>query len=82
MNAEMTLDELRRLSDAATPGPWTVTPTDDGEWGAEITTIEGQVGVARPHDDSLIEPAIAEDDAAFIAAAVNYVRSLLQEEPR
>lgn len=75
------LRELRRLSEAATAGPWIVTP-DDGSHGAEIATVEDGIGVVRPDDDSPIEPSEPEMDAAFIAAAANYVRARLTEDPR
>ena len=72
------IDDLRALSEAATPGPWIVTP-DTGSYGAEIATIEDGIGVVRPDDDSPIEPGDPEADAALIVAAVNYVRARLSE---
>ena len=73
-----TIDGLRALSDAATPGPWIVTP-DTGSYGAEIATIEDGIGVVRPDDGEPIEPGDPEADAAFIVAAANYIRARLSE---
>ena len=71
------LDELRALSEAATPGRWLVPAGDD-----DIYNERQKKTIARWMDP---------EDSAFIVAAVNYVRSLLsdptepdrtEEEPR
>jgi hypothetical protein len=58
----MTLDELQRLCDKATPGPWNV----NAEYG---TTIWAQAKPAHDYDDN--------DDAHFITAARLYLPKLI-----
>ncbi|KQS81734.1 hypothetical protein ASG32_03005 [Methylobacterium sp. Leaf361] len=82
-NSPAELSALAELSDAATPGAWyTVdTPWGDGTWlvagnpdphaGTMVCDCQ-DVNESRPEDGP-----DAADDAAFIAASVNYVRKLL-----
>ena len=70
-------EELRRLSDAATPGPWRASI---GRVGVGALSAERQsLLLASVHADGHRDTAFAEshDDAAFIVAAVNYVRATL-----
>ena len=61
--------ELRALSDAATPGPWR-----QGEGFGRRRWV-------RPYGGDSIARALRSDaDAAFIVAAVNYVRAALASE--
>jgi hypothetical protein len=76
-----TLDELRALSDAATPGPWEADDTTDryeDEFDDPPHTgwFRGDVGTVDVGDYNTLSTA----DAAFIVAACNYVRSLLSED--
>lgn len=80
-NAGVTADErerLARLSEAATPGPWRTggVGKDDGVWSDTPTTYDTEEGfgylVAWCHSDTR-----EITDAAFIVAAVNYVRDML-----
>lgn len=72
-----TVAELRRLLAEGTPGPWQVSTPETKAWGAEIATVETDILVTRPDDDSLIEPGDSETDAALIVAAVNALPALL-----
>ena len=65
------LDELRALSDAATPGPWHVEQMR-GKRDGYIRAGGRTVGDLRYRN--------GEPDAAFIVAAVNYVRARLTAE--
>jgi hypothetical protein len=64
------LAELRALSDAASPGPW-AQGTDDGSFAS------GRFEVWSPSGHLVADATQSIHDAAFIPAAVNYVRSLL-----
>lgn len=79
----MTLQGLRALSEAATPGPWHVGSTEgvaDGVWAkpGAITGVDDDGDttnlIAWCHSDWRDEA-----DAAFIVAAVNFVRELLDD---
>lgn len=61
------LDALKRLCDAATPGPWTV----DGPWGV------GQVWTTPAESGERIADSVSDADAEFIAAARTAVPQLL-----
>lgn len=69
------LDALQALSDAATPGRWFV---DDGE---EVSSEHSEPLRQNPWpvvaDREGLLPAVELADAAFIVAAVNYVRARL-----
>ena len=72
------LAKLRELSDAATPGPWVPVPyeADRERWFIETRYYDQPFPVVARHDSAFrLTPA----NAAFIAGAVNCVRSLLQE---
>jgi hypothetical protein len=61
-------EELRRLSDAATPGLW---------WAERGGWVQPE-GIDEPVAKALGQPGAQKDaDAAFIVAAVNYVRATL-----
>jgi predicted ArsR family transcriptional regulator len=61
----MNLDELGRLAQAATPGPWEASEHQDGDWGVSVTDDQGELYVAvhqaRPGARFMA-------DAAFIAS--------------
>ena len=74
------LDDLRALSDAATPGPWTT----------DLYYVVGEMPGGRPRGEVIVQcfPTLSrrdwrerggqgERDAAFIVAVVNYVRAAL-----
>lgn len=88
MNTEA-LEELQRLSDAASPGPWTL-----GEMGPPIQVAGTPFRPTAPQvwhggfgapvatlDGRAGAPEKDEADARFIVAAVNYVRAMLDGEP-
>lgn len=70
MTAQEWIDELERLRDAATPGPW-----DPWSWTSHIYTIN-----KRPVDPddkrTIIAETLKENDAAYIVAACNAVPRL------
>lgn len=69
------LDDLRALSDAATPGPWVAqSPTDGRRLDWYLDTHYNEDGPEPVWADSY---PVGAEDIEFIAAAVNYVRSLL-----
>jgi hypothetical protein len=63
-------EELRRLSDAATPGPWL-----DVDGGIEAYVGGNSWTILRSDDEEWLAPDYA--TRAFIVAAVNYVRAAL-----
>lgn len=68
------LADWRALAEAATPGPWAWRVTEDRHW-AEVTP--------PPDDrDGPVARSLADDDAAFIAAARDAVPALLDEVER
>ena len=69
-----TLTELRRLLDAATPGPWR-TEYLMGAGNDLLTAIVA--GRATPDDLRVIGSTLAERDGKFIVAAVNALPALL-----
>ena len=78
------LDELRRLSEAATRGPWSpdvmyvVGQVKGGRPGGEVIARAGMT--VRPHRADTEQQQRA--DAAFIAASANYVRDRLAAHPK
>lgn len=62
-------DELRTLSEAATPGPWYIDNERSVIAAPDDTTVVYSVELADPTHD-----------AALIAAAVNYLRIFLRSE--
>ena len=66
-------DELRRLSEAATPGPWEV--FDDDRPG--IDAVEGRNILYAGRFTDAFGGVGRKEDAALIVAAVNYVRARL-----
>ena len=70
------LAELRRLAEAATPGPWR-TEYLMGAGNDLLTAIIA--GRATPDDLRVIGSTLAERDGKFIAAAVNALPGLLDE---
>lgn len=78
------LDDLRALSDAATPGEWEFEGLTEDGWALIGDTPEPTLGTAiieRPYGYG--EGVVwSREDAAFIVAAVNYVRRALAETLR
>lgn len=84
MTAQEWLNELSRLSEAATPGPW-----EAWQYNAAFLGKGGQGIVTRistrpldPEDDEVIKvadsPDITASDAAYIVAACNAVPRLIE----
>jgi len=74
---EMTLDELERLSKAATPAPWKLDPSDD-DWNVNPRNkdiVSGDEAVVC-RESGCYPPT--EGDAAFIIAARNHIDALLE----
>ena len=78
-----TLDELRRLSEAATPGRYEQYLADGGAYiYAPDARYEAPWGSESPVKVAWMPPSVTPRpgiDAAFIVAAVNYVRELLTQ---
>jgi hypothetical protein len=79
----MKLEEIKRLCEAATPGPWRVTEYPKEEWGPS-DTIEGDIhGATQAWERTICDdtqyyptaPGLA--DVRFIAAARDLVPKLL-----
>lgn len=68
----MTDDELRRLAEAATPGPWAV---ERDHWSPDVYDTKGNVLITTQHSDLSMREDAA--NAAYIAAACNAVPGLL-----
>ncbi len=69
----MTIDEIRKLSNAATPGEW------DQDTGGDITRSDGTTLFTREQPGIGLNESFANTD--FAIAAVNYVRALLAAAP-
>ena len=67
------LAELRRLLDAATPGPW----RDEMMQGQGLTLTAIIAGKPNPDDLRVIASTLAHDDARVLIAAVNALPALL-----
>ena len=67
------LAELRRLLDAATPGPW----RDEMMQGQGLTLTAIIAGKTNPDDLRVIGSTLAHNDARAIVAAVNALPALL-----
>lgn len=71
------LDELRRLSEAATPGSWEAgRESEPGDYSFPVVYVPS----TKPDRLRWMNPVYTDhpdEDAAFIVAAVNYVRSFL-----
>ena len=68
-----TLAELRRLLDAATPGPW----RDEMMQGKGVTLTAIIAGRPNPDDLRVIGSTLAHNDARVLIAAVNALPALL-----
>ena len=68
-----TLAELRRLLDAATPGPW----RDEMMQGDGVTLTAIVAGKPNPDDLRVIGSTLAHNDARVLIAAVNALPALL-----
>ena len=68
-----TLAELRRLLDAATPGPW----RDEMMQGKGVTLTAIIAGRPNPDDLRVIGSTLAHNDARVLIAAVNTLPALL-----
>lgn len=75
MTAQEWLDELERLSEAATPGPWEA-------WRYNAGFVRISTRPLDPDDDEVIKiadsPDITASDAAYIVAACNAVPMLIE----
>lgn len=84
------LEELRELSDAATPGPWETRVSNIGQhlsppptgpiWGTFIACGEKTYHIPTSGNVAP-DPTPPAADAAFIVAVVNWVREQLGEGP-
>lgn len=78
------LDELRALSDAATPGPWYVEgPEFGGLWVCAEhgdRQVSGAVHPSRSEQPYAVLAGLGRADSDLIVAAVNYVRARLSED--
>ena len=68
-----TLAELRRLLDAATPGPW----RDEMMQGDGVTLTAIVAGKPNPDDLRVVGSTLAHNDARVLIAAVNALPALL-----
>ena len=68
-----TLAELRRLLDAATPGPW----RDEMMQGDRVTLTAIVAGKPNPDDLRVVGSTLAHNDARVLIAAVNALPALL-----
>ena len=68
-----TLAELRRLLDAATPGPW----RDEMMQGDWVTLTAIVAGKPNPDDLRVVGSTLAHNDARVLIAAVNALPALL-----
>ena len=68
-----TLAELRRLLDAATPGPW----RDEMMQGKGVTLTAIIAGKPNPDDLRVVGSTLAHNDARILIAAVNALPALL-----
>lgn len=77
---------LRALSEAATPGPWSFEGLTEDGWALMGNTPEPEDGGSGPEMPygypGAQGVAWTREDAAFIAAAVNYVRAALASQTR
>ena len=80
MTAQEWLNELSRLSEAATPGPWkhNIEPRRDGMgfiW--PFSSIESEDAKAIEDEEENVTDSITRADAAYIVAACNAVPRLI-----
>lgn len=81
MTAQEWLDELERLREAATPGPWkhNIEPRRDGMgfiW--PFSSIESEDAKAIEDEEENVTDSITRADAAYIVAACNAVPMLVE----
>ena len=81
MTAQEWLDELERLREAATPGPWkhNIEPRRDGMgfiW--PFSSIESEDAKAIEDEEENVTDNITRADAAYIVAACNAVPRLVE----
>lgn len=81
MTAQEWLDELERLREAATPGPWkhNIEPRRDGMgfiW--PFSSIESEDTKAIEDEEENVTDSITRADAAYIVAACNAVPRLIE----
>lgn len=81
MTAQEWLDELERLREAATPGPWkhNIEPRRDGMgfiW--PFSSIESEDAKAIEDEEENVTDSITRADAAYIVAACNAVPRLVE----
>ncbi len=81
MTAQEWLDELERLREAATPGPWkhNIEPRRDGMgfiW--PFSSIESEDAKAIEDEEENVTDSITRADAAYIVAACNAVPKLVE----
>lgn len=73
----MKLEDLRPLSEKATPGPW-VEETEGWNGGGIDTAWKDKYGSPLTVVETGPDGMVGEADKAFIVAAVNFVRELLE----
>jgi hypothetical protein len=69
-------DELRALSEAATPGPWQWLDGEDE--GDELQDGHGEMVATSFRENLVFDGKPLNRDGSFAAAAVNYVRALAE----
>lgn len=77
MEQDVKPEDLRRLSDAASPGPWQWLD-GDGESPDELQDSNGEMIATGFREDIDIGNGPLNRDGSFAAAAANYVRSLIR----
>ena len=71
------MKEIKRLADAATPGPWT---THEDDCGRASVTLRPRAKGGRSYICSMLQPyPDGESDAEFIAACRTAVPELVEE---
>lgn len=81
MTAQEWLDELERLGDAATPGPWKhdIEPRrDDMGFIWPFSSIESEDAKAIEDEEENVTDSITSANAAYIVAACNAVPRLIK----
>jgi len=72
------LDELSRLCEAATPGPWEARLVLEGYLGCDRRNVEIRYQVREDHDPESWDNGHRKKNAAFIAAARTALPELIE----